>query len=48
MKVSAGLRQHLEKCGIQVVVEPTSEAVETFNQMYADSKNVACAFHLTC
>ena len=48
MKVSERLRQHLEGVGVEVIVEPTSVATETFNRMYADGKNVAAGFHLTC
>ncbi len=48
MKVSAGLKQHLEDMGMEVIIEPTSVAVETFNRMYVDGKNVTGAFHLTC
>lgn len=48
MKVSDRLRQHLADCGIEVIVEPTSDAIGTFNQICADGKNVTGGFHLTC
>jgi hypothetical protein len=48
MKLSDQLKQHLIDCGVNVIEEPTSTAIHTFNQMYADEKNVAAAFHLTC
>lgn len=49
MNLSDRLRQHLSDCGIQQVIkEPTSTAIQTFNQMYTDGKNVAAGFHLTC
>jgi len=48
MKVSNRLKQHLEGLGIDVIVEPTSVAIETFNLMGEEGKNVAGCFHLTC
>ena len=48
MKLSDQLKQHLIDCGVHVIEEPTSTAIHTFNQMYADGKNVAAGFHLTC
>lgn len=48
MRISDRLRQHLMDCGIQVIEEPSSAAMKTFNQMYDDGKNVAAGFHLTC
>jgi len=48
MKVSGPLVKHLVASGIQLVEEPTSRAIQTFNQMYAAGKNVAGGFHLTC
>ena len=32
----------------EVIVEKTSRAVETFNQLAAAGRNVAAALHLTC
>jgi hypothetical protein len=48
MKVSNSLRQRLEDIGVEVIVEHTSEALGTFNRMYADGKNIAGGFHLSC
>jgi hypothetical protein len=48
MKLSDSLRQHLEGIGIQVIVERSKTAVKTYNKMYADGKNAAGGFHLTC
>ena len=48
MKLSDQLKQHLIDCGVNVIEAPTSTAIHTFNRMYADGKNVAAAFHLTC
>ncbi len=48
MKVSDELRGVLSDCGVEVIVERSKSAVVTFNQMYADGKNIAGAFHLSC
>ena len=48
MKVSDRLRKHLSECGIQIIVESSKTAMKTYNQMYADGKNIAGAFHLSC
>ena len=48
MKFTDQLKQHLADCGIQVIEEPTIIAIGLFNLMYADDKNVAGGFHLTC
>jgi len=47
MKVPPGLIKKLENKNIQLHIEPTAAAVETFNR--ADkSKKIIAAFHLTC
>lgn len=48
MKLSKQLQQHLTGCGVHVFEEPTATAIQTFNQIFADGKNVAAGFHLTC
>lgn len=48
MRVPKDVRSHIEKQNIHVIEEITSKAVETFNHLYAEGKNVAGAFHLTC
>ena len=48
MKVSDPLRLHLSDCGVQVIVERSKTAMETYNQMYTDGKTIAGAFHLSC
>jgi len=48
MKLSDRLKEHLADCGIQVIEEPTIIAIGLFNLLYADDKNVAAGFHLTC
>lgn len=48
VRVSEDLLQVLRSAGIEVVVEPTAEAVRTFNALLRDGEEVAGAFHLTC
>ena len=48
MKLNDQLKQHLTGHGIQVIEEPTIIAIGLFNLMYADDKNVAGGFHLSC
>jgi hypothetical protein len=48
MKLSDKLRRHLSDCGVEVIVERSKTAVKIYNKMYADGKNVAGAFHLSC
>lgn len=48
MKLGNNLKQHLLSYDIHIIEEPTSTAIQTFNQMHADGKNVAAGFHLTC
>jgi hypothetical protein len=36
------------EAGSEVIVEKTSRAVETFNQLAAEDRDVAAALHLTC
>ncbi len=46
MTVPAETLKYLEEAGIEVISQPTGQAVETFNQI-TDRKKAA-AFHLTC
>lgn len=48
MKLSKMLKQHLEDCGMNYIVEVTSVAIETYNKLHKDGKSVAAGFHLTC
>lgn len=48
MRVPDSLRRELAARRIRLVVEPTDQAVKTYNQLRAEGKNVAGAFHLTC
>jgi hypothetical protein len=48
MRVPKDVRSDIENQNIHVIEEITSKAVETFNHLFAEGKNVAGAFHLTC
>jgi hypothetical protein len=47
MSVPADTRGALEDLGIEVIVQPTAEAVDTYNRL-APRRRVAAGFHLTC
>ncbi len=47
MKVPPEVRQEVAARGIKLMVEPTSEAVETYNRL-CPSQKVVAALHLTC
>ena len=48
MDVPVSFHSDLEGQDIKVIAERTSEATETFNRLFAQGKDVAGAFHLTC
>ena len=48
MRVPGSVRQTIEDRHIKIIAERTAEATKTFNQLEAEGKNVAGAFHLTC
>jgi hypothetical protein len=48
MRIPDALRRQLEANHIHIVSEPTAKAVQTFNRLRSEKKNVAGAFHLTC
>lgn len=45
MKVSEETKEYLEKLGIEVIVEPTKKACQTYNKLLDQA---IAAFHLTC
>lgn len=47
MKIPGELIENLKKKGIDVVVQLTRDACDTFNRKYREKKTVA-ALHLTC
>jgi hypothetical protein len=48
LKVSREVEEALKYHEIKLVAQPTKEAVQTFNKLFASGKRVAGAFHLTC
>ena len=48
MRVPQETRQFIGDSGIQLIVEDTAKAVQTFNRLQADGVDVAIAMHLTC
>jgi hypothetical protein len=48
MKIDPSLQTVLEEKGIELIAQPTTEAVRTFNQLWQKGRNVAAGFHLTC
>ena len=48
MQVTDPLRSALAGAGIRLIEEPTAAALQTFNRLSAEGKDVAGAFHLTC
>jgi hypothetical protein len=47
MAVPDALRRELETLEMELYVQPTAEAVKTFNRL-ADSRRTVAALHLTC
>jgi hypothetical protein len=48
MKISPEVENALKSQGIELVVQPTREACQTFNKLLTSGRRVAGAFHLTC
>ena len=46
-KVPEETKEHLKKLGIEVIIEPTKKACDTFNKLF-DKNEVVAALHLTC
>ena len=40
--------EYVKKKGIEVIVQMTGEAVESYNRLLSEGKDVVGAFHLTC
>lgn len=47
MKVPESTRQALKAVGIEVIAQPTQEAIEAYNSL-RQQRTVAAALHLTC
>ena len=48
MKSTPSLCEYLEKNNIDLIEEKTSKAVQTFNRLFKQGKNVCAGFHLSC
>ncbi len=48
MQCSQELREYLQQEGIELIVVPTSEAIDKFNDLYEQGRNICAGFHLTC
>ncbi len=48
MKVSDGVKKFLEKKGIEFFVDETSKAVEEYNKLEKEGREVVGFFHITC
>jgi len=48
MRVPEETRRFIEDTGIELIVEETAQAVQTFNRLQAEGADVAIAMHLTC
>ena len=47
LNVPIETQQHLQNMGIEVIVEPTEKACQTYNRMRTE-RHVVAALHLTC
>lgn len=47
MRATEQLKHHLQHHNIELIEQPTADAVATFNRLYKNKK-VAAGFHLTC
>lgn len=48
MKLEPQLAKELGEKGIELIAKPTSEAVNEFNRLLGENRNIAAGFHLTC
>lgn len=48
MKSTPSLCQFLKEKNIELIEEKTSKAINTFNRLFKEGKNVCAGFHLTC
>jgi hypothetical protein len=48
VKVDREVLEALEKAGAEVIRARTARAVDAFNRLSAEGRNVAAALHLTC
>jgi len=48
MKITDSLREHLEKSNIELIEEPTREAIQSFNRLSKKGSPVSGGFHVSC
>jgi hypothetical protein len=48
MNSTESLRNFLENSGVELIEQSTAEAIQMFNRLFQEGKNVAAGFHLTC
>jgi hypothetical protein len=48
MSVTESLREHLGKNDIKLIVEQTSDAIQTFSRLMKQGKQVSGGFHVGC
>ncbi len=48
VKVRDEVIEELKRRGVRVICEPTAKAVEIYNRLLREGKNVVLAAHLTC
>ena len=48
MKVPAETKRYFEERGIELIIQPTKQACETYNKLIQSGKKAVAAFHLTC
>ena len=48
MRVTESLREHLDKNNIKLIVEQTSDAIQTFSRLMQQGKQVSGGFHVGC
>jgi hypothetical protein len=48
VRVPSDFRQKLEERGIELIAQPTEQAVKTFEKLQSEGRKVAAGFHLTC
>jgi hypothetical protein len=48
MQVDSHVVRELERLNVQLIVSPTRDACDTFNNLSEEGKHVVAALHLTC
>jgi hypothetical protein len=48
MRVSDAVKSELESQGIEVLIEPTEAACETYNRLIEEGESAVAGFHLSC